>query len=178
MIVDMSKFSKRELAIFGVTALVVLFGAFSLLSGGSGKKAAGPAVKKTTDLQTLSSDVATAMGKQIISARDAYVIARAETDWQRDPFFERKAYREMVSPPPPEKEAPKAAVAEPKKATTFHYTGYMEFGGKKIAIINGVEYTLGEALETPGYVLKSIAADKVSIENNASRARIEIPLQE
>jgi len=41
-----------------------------------------------------------------------------------------------------------------------------------------VEYTLGEALDTPGHVLKSISADKVTIEDEVGRARVEIPLQD
>ena len=61
---------------------------------------------------------------------------------------------------------------------TFNYTGYMEYGRKKVAIINGLEYGEGEKLETPGYVLKAIFPGKVIIENTLEKANIEAFIQD
>ena len=47
-----------------------------------------------------------------------------------------------------------------------------------IAIINGVEYTEGEALDIKGYLLKSVSPTRVVIENSANRTLLNVPLQE
>jgi len=38
-----------------------------------------------------------------------------------------------------------------------------------MAIINGIEYSVGESLEIEGYVLRSIAPTKIKIENRNTR---------
>ncbi len=172
----MRKLEKRESIVIGVMAIAVLYGAFSFLFAGPAKKPSLPAAVKAADLQALTSDVTEAVGKNNLSVRDAYIIARAETEWLQDPFMEKRAYREMILPP----EAPKAS-GEPKpepKKVTFSFTGYMEFKGKQVAIINGAEYTSGKTLDPPGYVLRSISQEKVVIENRASRLMIEVPIQD
>ncbi len=172
----MRKLENRESITVGVMAIALLYGAFSFMSAAPAKKASFPAAEKAADLQALTSDVTAAIGKDNLSVRDAYVIARAETEWLQDPFMEKRVYREMTIPP----EEPKAG-GEPKvepKKVTFSFTGFMEFRGKQIAIINGTEYTSGEALDPPGYVLRSISREKVKIENQTTRLMIEVPLQD
>jgi len=169
----MRKLEKREGFIIGAMAIAVLYGALTFLIGGQSKKAVSPATINGPDLQVLTSDITATVSKQAFSVRDAYVIAKAETEWLHDPFMGKKVYRQMVTPIA----VPKAAEVAPVKIA-FNYMGYMEFRGKQIAIINGVEYTLGESLDTPGYVLRSISPQKVIIENKGGQGRIEVPIQD
>jgi len=60
----------------------------------------------------------------------------------------------------------------------LNYTGYLEDKGKKIAIINGVEYMTGEPLDIEGYILQKITSSRVIIENRASRRCFNVPFQE
>ena len=60
----------------------------------------------------------------------------------------------------------------------FVYTGYLEVGRKRMAIINGMEYREGEALDIKGFVLKSVSPTKVVIENRGIGATLNVPLQE
>ncbi|MBU0986869.1 MAG: hypothetical protein KKH68_06405, partial [Proteobacteria bacterium] len=46
---------------------------------------------------------------------------------------------------------------------SFTYSGYMETGNQRLAIINGMEYTVGEELEPGGYTVNSISANQVVI---------------
>ena len=97
-------------------------------------------------------------------------IGRAESDWLRDPFMPQKMYHALSAPLKP--------VAGVVKAIVFNYTGYVEAGKNKMAIINGYEYRPGEALLEEGYVLKSISSKKVSILNKADGKNFDIALQE
>jgi len=47
-----------------------------------------------------------------------------------------------------------------------------------MAIINGLEYRIGEQLEMEGYFLRQITPSKVIIFNKNTGDREEIPLQE
>jgi len=51
-------------------------------------------------------------------------------------------------------------------------------GRKRMAIINGIEYREGDALDIKGYVLKSVSPAKVVIVNLATRAMFTVPLEE
>lgn len=47
----------------------------------------------------------------------------------------------------------------------YKYNGYMDVDGKIFAIINGMEYTVGEELESSGFFIKSINRSFVVIEH-------------
>jgi hypothetical protein len=58
------------------------------------------------------------------------------------------------------------------------YSGYVDSGKNKTAVINGFEYRIGEQLEIEGYVLKQITPSSVLIFNKNTGNKEEIPLQE
>ena len=169
----MRKLEKREIVILAVTVLAVLYGAFNFLLGKSYRTPAASSTLQAEEFKNLVGEITTAMNVGTLSAGEAYAISRAEADWQHDPFYEKKTYREMLS----YKEMSKAS-KEVKEKIAFNYTGYMEYGGKKVAIINAFEYSEGEKLETPGYVLKAIFPGKVIIENTLEKANIEAFIQD
>ena len=164
---------KREVIILGIMAVVVLYGAFAVLWGKSDKKSVLTTAMSSTELQTMTGDLAVTMSKDILSPAEAYAIVRAEGVWLRDPFFERKSYRELV-----QSKASAKAVADTGKKITFNYTGYIEYGGRKMAIINGLEYAAGDVLETKGYLLRTVTPAKVTIENVDSKTKIEVSLDD
>jgi hypothetical protein len=164
----MQKMEKRQIIILGVAAIAVLYFAFNFLFPSPAKKTTFSPAIKASEFKTFATDVSISISKEIISPGDAYAINRAETEWLRDPFYDKKTYRELLKA----KESSKA-VSDVKKLN-FNYTGYIEYDGKAMAIINGVEYSAGEALEEPGYVLRAISPGKVIIENKADRDRSEV----
>lgn len=167
----MGNIGKREKIILGIMALAVLYGLFILITGMTNKKKTGisPAAK-TKEIESLAADATNAAGKDTLSAAETYAIARIESEWLHDPFYEKKAYNEMLR-------SAKAGKVEVK--VTFTYTGYMEYAGRQIAIINGNEYGAGEALDAPGYVLRSISPTKVTIGNKADKStKIEVEIQD
>lgn len=169
----MKKMEKREIIILGIMGVVVLFGAFSLLLGKSDKKATSLSGLSPAELKTMTGELAVAISRDMLSPGESYAIARAEEEWLHDPFFERKSYHEMLR----SKELAKVVVDTSKKPT-FRYTGYLEYGSRKVAIINGWEYVAGEALESKGYVLRSISPTQVTIEHIGDKTKIEVPIDD
>lgn len=167
----MGKIGKREKIILGIMAVVVLYGLFLLISGMTGKKKGGiSSSAKTSEIRSLASEAANATGKEALSELETHAVNRIESDWLHDPFFEKRAYNEILQ---------SAKTAKTEVKVNFNYTGYMEYGGRQIAIINGNEYTAGEALDVQGYVLRSISPTRVMIENKDDRqSKIEVWIQD
>ena len=168
----MAKIAKRQMIILIVTAVVVLYGIFDFFMGSPVKTAPLSLGKQSSELKKFATDITAGIGKDTLSLQEVYAIGRAEGEWLRDPFYDRKSYKEWLK----SKETAKAT-ADTKKIT-FNYSGYMEFGDKRIAIINGVEYRAGEALEVKGYVLRALSPGKAIIENKRDGIRLEVPIQD
>jgi hypothetical protein len=161
----MKKLNTRQIIILAIAALCVLYAAYEfLIAGPSAKK-----VKTETNpiqiasfVNTLSNDL---MKNKIVGS-DAYIAKIAEKDWGKSPFWERASYREFVG-----NEAG-SGVAK------IIYSGYVDTGRKKMAIINGWEYELGESIDIEGYVLKSVTPSSVLIVNRNTGGELNISIQE
>jgi hypothetical protein len=170
----MPKLTTRQIIILGVTVIALLYGGYDFFFTKSKKAAPVDTGKKIEELSTFMAEMTVALGKDTPSPVDAHMIKRAEAGWMRDPFYERKT--EKVWAVAKEQTQAGGTAAAPK--SLFSYTGYVEAGKKKIAVINGHEYSAGDALDVEGYVLKAIDPERVTIYNRETRRTIEIPLQE
>lgn len=173
----MRKLNKRQILILVVMLLAVLYGAYEFFSTGRKGRAVVNTAKKAADLNAFIGDITVSLTKDTPSPVDAYMIKRAEAGWFRDPFYEPKNDREEAI-------AKEAAHAQQVQAAAtalkgqFNYTGYVDMGRKKIAVVNGNEYVTGDALDVDGYVLNGIYPTKIVIYNKVTRLTIDIPLQE
>jgi len=153
-------------------AIAVIYGIYDVFIAPKAKaKVMNAADSKTVEMGTFISDISASVATDQLSALDINVIKKAETRWQRNPFFGKKAFREWTM------------IKEPAKGSggthqSFIYSGYLKANNKNIAIINGVEYEAGEKLEIEGYVLKKVYQNKVVIQNIKSGSKFEILLQE
>ena len=170
----MPELNKRKIIIISVMVLAILYGAYEVL-GTKMKKA--PAVsapsQSAAETQKFIADVKLNLSQEMPSAFDSYVIGRAESAWLHDPFLQQKTYREWKIA-----KEPGAVGTDGAKGVVFNYTGYLDAGKNSMAIINGTEYRTGEALDTEGYILKSISPIRVVIANKADRTSFEVPIQE
>lgn len=170
----MGKIGKRELIILGVMVIVIAFGAYEFFS--SKKKAAQPdmTAQKTAELNTFVASLNADLGKGGATSASDTIYLHAAKEWQQDPFVDSSAYNAWAKISATAKGGPAAV---PQKAE-FAYNGYLMAGKQKIAVINGMEYKEGEALDIRGFVLKSISPEWVVIENRGTRAMLNIPLQD
>lgn len=165
----MTKLNKRQIIILVIAALFVLYAVYEYLI-------AGPASKKVktsadpAEINTFVSELTSNLIKDNLAAVDAYILGRAEADWQKNPFWERESYKAWA--------AREGAAGGSGASAKIIYSGYVDSGNKKMAVINGLEYRIGEQLEMEGYVLKSITPSKVLIVNKNTGSEVEVSIQE
>ena len=164
----MKNLNKRQIIILAITAIAVLYAGYELLIAGPAAKKAGPAaapVEEKAALAALTTDI---MANKATAA-DVYVAKRAEAEWSKNPFWDKASYRTFAR-----KEEGKGAPEGPK----IVYSGYIETGNKKMAVINGWEYEAGQALDVEGYLLKRVTPSRVLIINRTTGGETYVPIQE
>jgi hypothetical protein len=170
----MPKLTTRQIIILGVTVIAVLYGGYDFFFAKNKKAATVDTGKKIEELSTFMAEMTVALGKDTPSPVDAHMIRQAEAGWARDPFYNRKTEKTWAAA----KEQAQTGGTAAAPRGQFIYTGYVDAGKKKIAIINGSEYGAGDVLDAEGYVLKEIYPARVTIYNSETRRKIDVPLQE
>ena len=162
--------TKREKIIVGLAVLAVAYGAVELFL---------PRVDSAPPKLTQSSEGLTAfiakvaeVAKPGTGSTGAAILEKAETAWRQNPFM-----KIQKPPPPPEQVSEKKA---PEKATArLAYSGYLDMGGRRLAIINGLEYEAGDKVEPGGLTVKSILPNKVIMVYTQKQGNpIVLPLQD
>lgn len=147
-------------------AIAVLYAAYDFLIG-------QPAVKKAkmearpVEIESFVSSISRDVVKDKIAGVDAYIIKKAETEWEKNPFWAKAEYREFAG-----------SESGSGLAAKIIYSGYVEAGRKRMAVINGYDYEPGDSLEIEGYVLKSVTPSRVLIVNPHTGSELFIPIQE
>ena len=151
--------------------VVVAFGIYNFLfSSSGGKKPVTPATT-VAEANKFIADVANSL-KADSTETNMYIIRQARSEWAKDPFWiaERK--------PETKAEAVLESRSEIQVQESRVYTGYLEMGEQRLAIINGAEYELGDELGRGGPVVKSIDSKQVVIAVPGTTDEIILPLKE
>ena len=151
--------------------LVVAYGAYEFLFAGKTKTAP---IKSQAGLEQLNAFISKiATGTQSgLSQTESYIIDRAQADWKQDPMLN---IAEKAQPMRPTEEL----IESPDMEYDVRYTGYLEMGSIRLAIINGMEYEAGDRLDPSGYVLERIFPNKVELTSaTGSQKNLVLPLKE
>ena len=121
--------------------------------------------------QKFIADLARTLKESKLSDNDTYLLSRAETKWFKDPLLQ-----------PGLTITSEVAVEKDEEIfdeeVNFTYSGYLDVGNRKLAIINGMEYETGEALEDGKYYLKKITPVQIVIGATKGNREIIFPLEE
>jgi len=167
--------AKREKIILVIMSVVVAFAIYNFLfSSGAKKKPAVP-VAGVAEINKFIIDVANSL-KDDFSETNMYIISQARADWTQDPFWQIKPPQEPKPEMKPEAHVESSAKSKPQENRI--YTGYLEMGEQKLAIINGAEYELGDELGKGGPVIKSIDPKQVILAVPETADEIILPLKE
>lgn len=157
----------REKIIVGIMLLTVGYGAVELLLPRTKAVSTLP-VQSTEGLNAFIGKVADAV-KVATADASVMVIQKSEAAWKQDPF--------MVIRKAPALPAEKASAKETlRPLPTLTYSGFLEIGSKRLAIINGIEYEAGDKLSVGGVTIKTVLPNKVIM--TSSQGEIVLPLQE
>ncbi|HXW69774.1 MAG TPA: hypothetical protein VEJ88_09240 [Dissulfurispiraceae bacterium] len=154
---------KRQGIIVGIMALVILYGLYTVIAS-KARLTSPNAANRATELQSFVTQTTATVGSEMPSAYDMYVASRAGSPWGNNPFYrkgENIGSRDLGS-----------------MRSLFIYAGYIETGGRRVAVINDADYMAGEPLEKEGFYLKKISPSSVLIENRRDKTMFEIPISE
>jgi hypothetical protein len=161
----MARLKTREIIILVIAVLFILYaGVDYFIIGPAGKK-----VKSSADsmkIGTFTSGITSDLNKNKLSDFDKYVIRRAGIDSGNNPFLKRDAYKAW------------AFKDNKGNASKIIYSGFVESGRNRMAVLNGLEYRAGEKMVEEGYELKQITPSKVFIFDKRTGNILEIPIQE
>lgn len=143
---------RRETAVLGLAAAGVLYAVWSLFLAPPPGGGAGSVVLDRAGLAKAASDVREQVARSQPSVLEAITLARAASPFPRDPFHRTTAPGE-------------APAAREGSEASFAYSGYLSMGEERFAIINGMEYRVGEELEAADHYLARIERSKVVIEH-------------
>lgn len=160
--------TNREKIIVGVMVLTVGYGAIELLLPRNRAAGSLPAAA-AEGVNAFIAKVADTI-KSAASDSSALVVQKAEAAWKQDPFLEIR----KPQPPPPDPKGPKD-----ETRMNLVYSGFIEIGAKRMAIINGMEYEAGDTVNPGGFTVKSVLPTKVLIGSpQRGGAPIELPLKD
>ncbi len=171
----MAKSKKRSDFLFFVISVALLYGAYYLFIEPQQTITTDRYVgKQSPELQAYMVEITTKLKKKSSSSANSSIIERSEAVWLNDPFYDTISYGELTMT-----EALVGADFATKRED-FTYSGFLNAGDKQIAIINDLEYEVGETivLTTGMYVLENIHPTKVIIGNKVNKDSRVIHLQE
>ena len=153
--------TRREKIILAATGLIAVIGLGSVFLGG--KPGAPTGVSAPAQNPQGAQIVANALtlAKQAAPGKvEAALMAAIDTPWRTGAFYDK---------PLATGEATTKSTAMPR------FTGYVELGSGRLAVIDGYEYQAGDTLEGGGYKVVSVTSDKVALESLANGQKLELP---
>lgn len=163
---------KREKILLILVAIAAVGAGVYLLSH---PKAAGKSIQQLVADRNLNATVIAAdkeAKKDEFTDLERYKLVMAEKPWTSDPFYDRDKYRKAQDP--------KAVKLSP--AQDLKYTGFVILDAKRFAVINGLEYEVGDELDKKGLFITSITEQNVIIgqrnEQGAVVPQFSVPITE
>ena len=167
----------REKIIVGLMLLTVGYGVYAVFFEGKAKPQETFAFSATEQLENLSAFITKVAeaSRAGLSKGDKYIIQQAQAEWKQDPLISVEL-----------KDRPESELQKTKRVTrvtipdlNVSYTGFMQMGDRKFAIINGLEYASGDRLDQGDYIVRSITPRQVVIVSTGrSKQRFIFPLEE
>jgi hypothetical protein len=163
--------STREKIIVGLMVLSIIYGVytvfFSVPPDGAEFNIGGD--KELAALNSFISKVADKTNNSL-SDSQSYVLQKAQTPWKQDPLM-----RIRPIPSKEQEDENQPLVLESK----ILYTGFLQMGNKRLAIINGIEYEIGDRLEPGGLIVRNIHPNHVVIGSpDKKNKKVILPMEE
>jgi len=164
--------SRREKIFVFMAVLAVLYGGYSLFIASPAGKSKPATVSrsvskeiKAVNKNRLVKEISDVLEESESARAEAYIALRTEEEWTDDPF--------SASNMSASKRTGKAVRS--MREGDFVYSGYLEIGKKKVAIINGMDYQVGDELEMSGYKVKRISSSSVVVVDKRGGGKITVP---
>ncbi len=157
--------TKREKALVWIMGAAVVVGAGMFALGGK-DKAAGPTnpAKAVQAALADAQSLVKAVREAGVGGIDSHVVAMALKPWEPGLFYDQ---------------ALEFQVESSREGALPAYTGFVEVGALRLAIIDGYEYREGDELETGGYLVEEIRPDQVTLKGlDKDSKAVRLPYQD
>lgn len=159
--------SNREKTLVGLMLLAVVYGIYTLFLASPQQTDGGKGGREQKSLNQFIIQIAQKTNTAA-TGDQGYILKKAQQDWQRDPLA--RIASEKSDDADRQWNMLKSALV---------YTGFLQMGDKRLAIINGTEYESGDLLEPGGYVIRRIYPDHVVISaRSGNKKPITLPMEE
>lgn len=166
--------TKREKIILTIMFLTIIWGGYVLFF--DSKYTSSP---KASAIDTIVQDkqiiqnLGSKLAQQKTSDIETYLIESAKNPWTKDPFL---SSAENLHPKRLDNKKAKGKTTP--AIANWVYSGYLEVEGKRLAIINGLEYEEGESLFPAGWYLSRVQKNHVIIAAIGKDTTFSLPLTE
>lgn len=96
-----------------------------------------------------------------LKAKEKLALDQASGEWAKSPFIDRVAETRSLQ----------------GRAQRFAYTGFIQAGDQRFAIVNGREYRVSDPVGTGDFLVESIQPDQVVLISRSGGRRMTIALQ-
>jgi len=159
--------STREKILVGLMIISVCLGGLLLISDGQKGKKSRPAGQQKPLTQMITRMTAQ-FGSESSLEENRYALSMAQSPWRANLFAEGPDLLSTTA------EASDAAGGLPANVSLV-YSGYIETPQRRVAIINGIEYVVGDQLDESAYHVQHIAPTQVVLVSPQKRM-VSIPL--
>jgi len=155
---------KREKIILAVMGAAVVIGTLYFVADYGPKAPSGTARPDFKALQDFADRTGGELMKAGLTETQAYILERASDQWAGDPFLGKVLAAAKA-------EAPKNADI----SSSFAYTGFVITGLSRLAVINGMEYQVGEVVLGSGLEVQAIDPQNVVVKPVDGSESFNIP---
>ena len=156
----------REKVILGLVATAAIGGGLYYASPLSRPTVASTELVRT-DFSALITGVQVSLQQGELTDREERVLAAATTQWLRNPLRERP----LLTPKSESSPLQQPIAPLPK------YVGFIKIGPQPIAIIDGRDYRLGEAIQGEEFQLSQIYPDHIELLRRGATDPVDVPLE-
>jgi hypothetical protein len=152
--------NKRERSLLVAMSVALVAGGASLISDLS-KRKGGPGPRSAPDLgiQVFADTQRASLAILRLRPNERTALDKATGPWAESPFIDRVGGIRTGE----------STVSE------FRYTGYMQLGDTRLAIVNGREYRTGETIKATDFIVETIEPDQVVLAVSQSSRRVTVP---
>ncbi len=162
---------RREKILITMMVLALGFGVFEFLYSPPQQEMEETAAPEegVQEIQSMAQNLGRDLQDSELKEAEEHILEMAASEWDRN-IFRSFPETESVEEPVQEEE-----VHEAQDLGALSYSGYLEMGEKRIAVINSEEYTVGDMLEQENAQVRKITPDRVLVRSLRTGEEVWVP---